>query len=142
MASNVPLPTLSADGWVYNTQKKADYLLGHFLVSEKSQDPFFTEVTSFPWLIATYGDSEIDLATNTEEALKNYLSVYYTTAKVSCTVETIDGNPNLLRLIIRASIIDADGTTFDMNNVLKVENSKVVDIARQNNGTLPITDLN
>lgn len=139
MADRYPVPTLSTDGWVYNTEKKADYLLAHFLVSEHSQDPFFDRIASFTWLLANHGEDMVTLASQTEQTLIDYLKAYF--PRVDCQVRTeqIDGNPNTWRIRMGVTITDLEGREFTLNNVARVENGKTVEFARLNNGSLPIT---
>lgn len=140
MADITPVPSLSPDGWVTNTVMKADYLLSHFFMSEKSRSPLFPDgVSSFPWLIQKYqGDPSIT-ARETEDTLRRYFGKYFPTvdAEVLAEAETEGSNRYQLKIYVR--VVDADNKEFILSKLADVVDSKIANILSLNNYGIPAT---
>ena len=132
------LGVMGSMGWVTDPFKKADQLLGLFMVARNSQDPFFKVQASLPWLLQRYEGKPMDLAEKTQEVLENYFRSYYAAANVEVSAYQEDpGQDNKWVLSIRLDLRDDKGRTVSLGKLVGYEGSKIMQIAALNNGSLP-----
>lgn len=134
------LGVMGSMGWLNDPFKKADQLLGLFLVARNSQDPFFKVEASFPWLLQRYEGKQYDLAEKTQEVLQLYFSSYYEACKCECSIKREnEGDDSKWVLTIRLDLRDDKGRTVSLGKLVSYEGSKLLQIAALNNGSLPTT---
>lgn len=134
------LGVMGSMGWLKDPFKKADQLLGMFLVARYSQDPFFKVESSFPWLLQRYEGKQFDLAEKTQEVLKLYMGSYFAQVHCECVAAKADvNNDNQWNLTISLDLRDDTGRTVRLGKLVTYEGSKVLQIAALNNGSLPTT---
>lgn len=87
---SIPVPHLSSKGWITDMTNKLDVLLSHFIVAEHSQSHiYFSNITSLPYLVATYGHNPDTMRDMTQSALERYLNRYFQAVEVEVTTRDI-----------------------------------------------------
>ncbi len=134
MADNIPVPSLSTDGWVTNTVMKSDYLLSHFFTAERSQSPLFPKnVTSFAWILQEYRGDMVTTARETQLALTNYFGAYFPTAEVEVVAKDETPGSTQVGLQIYVRVVDADNKEFILAKLAEIVDAKIVNILSINN---------
>ena len=136
-----PIPTLTSEGWVSEPYKKADFLLGHFFVSEASQSNTFAgNISSLPYLVQNFGSTPKEFALAVENNVTTLFNRYYvdtagnTTISVKASIKNADDSSiNRYELVLDASII-INGVNYVLGRVVDVENSIIKNISDLNNG--------
>lgn len=131
------LGVMGSMGWLKDPFKKADQLLGLFLVARNSQDPFFKVEASLPWLLQRYEGKQFDLAEKATEVLELFFKSYYQDAKCECTTYPQEGDDSKWILKIQLDLRDEKGRTVSLGKLVGYEGSKLLQIAALNNGSLP-----
>lgn len=132
--ADAPLPSLSSAGWIYSISEKTDNAMAHFFQAEYSQTALYEgNVASLPWIIQKYSGNMIDVGTNCQRILKDYLSRYFTTVDVQARTKQDDDNPNKTALLIYATVTDSSGTEYNVQHVVNLENSKIITWINMNN---------
>lgn len=137
--SNTRLVSLSMQGFETDLLKKADTMLGRFVVSEFSQTPFLPNFASFPYLLERYQKDMLGLATKVDETLQEYFSGEFTSVQVQTIVVEHPENAAWRLMRVRLDLRDKEGRTVQLARLVTTEGSKFLNIATENNGSLPIT---
>lgn len=134
MSNIIPVPSLSAAGWIVSSAEKADALLSHFYESEKSQSYLYGQnITNCQWLLEQYGNNIIEITSQIRSALQVYLGRYYDAVNVEVTNDDNADNPSgKITLHIYIDVTE-DGKTYSMGQLLNITNSKIQKIIRLNN---------
>lgn len=134
MAGDVLFPSLSEDGWVDSTPRKADYMMAHFVAADFSQSYIYAgKVTSFPYILAVNQGNMGAILSQTQHALMNYFSAYFQQVDVSVTEVPNDGSSVAIISIV-INFIDASGQTYSFAKLIKTMDSKFLEIVDINNG--------
>lgn len=129
MPSITSHPSLTVDGWTNSSIHVADQMLSDFFLSEYSQTFCFPgKVKSFPWMLQRYGDSPEQLAATAQSALLEYMSNQFTDVGVEVSSQQNDGSINTHSLYFFMVFTDTKGETFNLNKLIQVGNSKVLQI--------------
>lgn len=131
------LGVMGSTGWLRDAFKKADHLLGLFMIARYSQDPFFKIQTSLPYLLQRYEGKHFDLAEKTKEVLEVYFGSYYKQVRCECSVYPVEGNDNNWILKIELDLRDEKNATVSLGKLVSYEGSKLLQITALNNGSLP-----
>ncbi len=132
MIDDKPVPTLSSDGWVTNTQMKADYLISHFFLSEYSRTYLYHgDISSFPWLLQNNKDNAAKLKTDTQSTLSKYFGRYFPKAEVQVEVKQEEGSKYSITIVV--IVTDVDGKEFSIGRLADVLDSKLVKVQKINN---------
>ena len=127
------IPTLSPDGWVQTASLKLDYLLSHFFLSEYSASYLhYGQITSLPWIIATYNQDATRMAKECESTLESYLSSYYDKVKVRVNVK--ESETGKAKMILQIAVKTKDGIGVTREDLAEIEGSRILKIARINRG--------
>ena len=128
------VPSLSTEGWLESVDKKADRLLAHYLLSERSQSVLYHgKIKSVPYLVATYGNNTLDLQDKIGEGLYDLFSPYFDDLSYEVTVEEDKDNTAALEIKISATVTER-GVNYDLAFLIDVKDSKVNTFAKLNNG--------
>lgn len=130
--STVWVPTLSAKGWVKTLEEVIDITLSHTLVADYSQSNLH-EVTSFSWLVATYGNNPARLTEEAENAYKKLLNKYAERVDVDVTYKLIE-NSDKYELIVKLAAYSG-GKQYALSEKLEILDSTFVRVAELSNGT-------
>jgi hypothetical protein len=80
----IPVPTLSAQGWVYDVLPRFDYLMGHYVSSDMNQSEIYgSNVANLQGVLQKHTGDPIGTADGIQMSLLRYLSRYYD----KCTVD-------------------------------------------------------
>lgn len=129
------IPTLSVIGWVKSVEEKADYILSCFITSNFSQSVLYAgNITSLQYLVKKYSGDRLGLETDLKTILENKMNkVFDSNASVDVTVEEDEDNINSLSIRFRCIIVE-DGKQYAIGKLVQFINSKIVAIAKINNG--------
>lgn len=130
----IPVPTLSLDGWVKSTAEKADYLISHFYLSERSQTfLYLREVASMQWIVQeTQGDPSSTCKLLREEISK-YFGRYFTNVTVDATFSHDPPNSGKIAIRFFVSFTDNFDKEFILSRLVNILNSKIETISKINN---------
>jgi hypothetical protein len=139
---SVPVPSLSANGWVTETFAKADILLGHFFVSESSQSNVYKgQVASLPGIVQKFGANPDEMAKAVESnvaALFNRYFISSDTEVVTVSVKSSVTNANddsVSRYELKLDVsVTINGQFYSLGRIVNVENSTIKKIIALNNG--------
>lgn len=121
----IAAPSLSEDGWIYSGKGQADYIMACFLASDYSQSyVHYGQVSSFAWLIATYGDRSDLLRQQTTTTLQTLFGRYFNNVVVECSDVTPADKPNTFNMGIYVSFQDADGNTGKLSELVLINGSR------------------
>jgi hypothetical protein len=134
MITTIPVPVLSLDGWTVSTPHKADALISHFFLSNKSQTFFYgLNVASLPWILQKYEMNLDKIVEETQRTLSVYFQRYFSSVTVQCGVTESKTIAGQFSLDIFLSFLDESGTEFVLSRVIDVLNSKIENIITLNN---------
>jgi len=129
------LPSLSEDGWVDTTIKKADYLLSHFFLSDYSQSYiYFTKVSSLPWIIHKTQGNMSETVSMTQSVLSNYFSRYFNSVVVEVAEVINEAEPSVGQIRIYIQFTDETGKDFVLGKLLEIADLTIRKIIDLNNG--------
>lgn len=131
------LGVMGSMGWLKDPFKKADQMLGTFLVARHSQDPFFKVEASLPWLLQRYEGKQFDLAEKTQDVLGIYFGSQYQVMRCECTTFPEEGDNSKWILKIELDLRDEKDRTVSLGKLVGYQGSKLLQIAALNNGSLP-----
>ena len=129
----VPVPSLSASGWVYATAEKASLLMAHFFESDYLQSYLYRgKISNIQQLIQEYGNDIINFQSQLTSALELYLGRYYQVANVRVTTSdntgTLAGSVNVS---IQADVTE-NGNTYSIGKLVSINNSIVRTVVNLN----------
>lgn len=131
------IPTMSTMGWVDTIEEKADFTLSWFLVSDYSQSVVYHgSIKSLPWYIQRYSNNPYELRSQMITGLNELFSATFDEG-VTVDVEIVDIDPinKPGKLTVRLSvIIRSGGRDYMLGRLVEILNSRVVNIAKLNNG--------
>lgn len=130
----IPVPTLSASGWVRSTAEKADTLMAHFYESLKSQTQLFgSNVANLQYVIEQYAHDVVSLCQQLRATLQAYLENYYSAVTVDVTSDALT-QPELSKIPLRVhiTVTEKDGIRYSFGRLLVVSGTKLERIARIN----------
>lgn len=135
--STISVPTLSTFGWVSTPSEKIDFLLAHYVNSEKTQTALFGQnVANLQWVIFNNADDMPGTCRELESSLKNYLARYYPEGVSVETRYTLD-DPQLseTRVKITLSIhFKENSIEYSATGLIRMIDSKFENFTRTNNG--------
>lgn len=131
----IPVPSLSASGWVTAPAEKADLLMSHLYTSMYSQTQLYPDqVTSLQWIVQQYGHDISELTIQMQKWLNTYFNRYYTVADIR--ISNNDTASNVAGIItLTIDIVVNEGTDqYSIGALIKTRDSKLLEILRINNG--------
>lgn len=142
MSSKITIPALSADGWVSSTILTVDYMLQHYMLSDRSQvSPVGdTRAQSFSAIFAENEGNITATCTALEESLSKYLRGAFSDVEVEVAEnkdKPYDDYKSKVALNIYVRFTDSEGKSYNLARMLLTENMKVLDIIKLNNGDIP-----
>lgn len=130
-----PVPTLSTLGFVYDSANKFDSLIAHAFVADYNQTYLYPgTITSIPRMIEKSGNDKSALIDEIQSRFYEYLSRYYDSVTIVCTLEQTvpgeeDGTLNI-QLVITVTEQNAQSVYGRLVNTV---NSKLKKIIKLNN---------
>lgn len=134
MNAVIPVPTLSAAGWITSPAEKADSLFSDFYASDKNQTALYGQnVTNLQWLVQQYGHDVVAITTQLRSALEVYLRRYYPTVNVDVSSDdNIQNLTNQITLKVFCQVTD-NGKQYSFGRLITTLNSKISKIVALNN---------
>lgn len=132
----IPVPSLSAQGWIRDPAGKADTLLAHFYVSDKKQTALYGDnVANVQDIVQKHGHDIIALTSQLRTALNNYLQRYYDTINVDVRAnEDIEAGEATGKYTLSVyCLATEDGKQFSFGRLLQINNSKIEKVFSLNN---------
>lgn len=132
----IPVPTLSAQGWVRSSAEKADAILSHFYVSDKRQTSLYGDnVSNIQDIVQRCGHDIVALTQQLRMELSTYLSRYYDTANVDVRAQEITeaGIETGTYTLGVYCLVTEDGKQFSFGKLLQISNSKLEKVFSLNN---------
>lgn len=124
------IPTLSAKGFVSTVVDKAERAIAYFCVSQYSQTNLYRgNVVTLPWLVQKYGSDALEIRSQLQSALNNYLNRLFDEAQVEVVAED---DSETISLDTKIVVID-QGVRYDLGYIIRTTNNKVLDIFDINN---------
>jgi hypothetical protein len=135
MAAIIPVPTLSAAGWVTSKAEKADFLLSHWYESDKSQTALCgNNVSSLAYVLEQNSGDPVSAQAGIRAELERYLLAYYpegVNVQVKTNAPLTDPTPRV-EIKIYVEVIEA-GQTYIFGHLLQIANSRLEKVLRLNN---------
>jgi len=133
----IVVPALSEDGWVDYPAKQADYIFGHFFLSDYSQTYLYkNQVSSFAQVMQEHQGDVSKIARQLESTLRIYFLRYFSKVEVECDAIQDPDNPNKFIVRIYLTYTGTDGIEHNLGKMVNVLNSKIESvIALSNYGT-------
>lgn len=130
----IPVPSLSAPGWLLEISERADALMAYYITSEFSQSYlYYGKITSLPYHIKAYGSTPERLESRVEDDLGAYLRRYF--EEVEITVRTDIPNeqdPNRIDLRLDVIVLD-NGYRYSLGRQIKIQNKRIAEVFKINN---------
>lgn len=136
------MPALSSDGWVTDPVLTADYLFSHYFLSDHSQIEPVGNATakSFAQVVFEGTGSIPKTIELLDQSLTTYFGRYYTEVEVQIresATSRLDPYNFKAALDIYVGLTDRNGVVHNLARLLGMENMKVVEIIKLNNGEQP-----
>lgn len=131
----IPVPSLSAAGWVTSPAEKADLLFSHFYESDKFQTYLYPDgVSNLQYLVEKNSHDIVALVQSIRTTLEVYLGRYYEAVLVDVSVdedsaEFREGNVKL-RVFCR---ITENGKEYSFARLIETIDSKLKQVVKLNN---------
>lgn len=110
--TTIVLPRLDGDSWIEEPKAQAQQLLSNAIVADYSQSTVFHKnVTSIPYLVASYQNDPAALCLNIAEALKIMYQRYFDSATIDCNYIT---NPDTSYTISIGILLIKNGITYSI----------------------------
>lgn len=135
--SVIPVPTLSTFGWVSTPAEKIDFLLAHYVNSEKTQTALFGQnVANLQWVIYNNADDIPGTCRELESSLGTYLRRYYPeNVVVETTYDLENEQVSASRVKITMSVhFRENGIDYSATGLIRMIDSKFENFTRTNNG--------
>lgn len=129
------IPSLSIVGWLNDPESTADEILSAFLTTNTSQSTLNRNSNkSLQFILQRYGQDRLDLETAINEALSSkFKTVFGDNSQVDVVVTNPPETPAFMYIKFQADVVVA-GKEYSVGKLVNFENSKIVNIARINNG--------
>jgi hypothetical protein len=129
----IPVPTLSAKGWVDSLPEKADVLISHFFASDAFQSSLYAgEIANLQVLIQQYMHDIDGLKQGLRNSLEKYLGRYYSEVTVDIADDTAVNPSNRISLMLNCMVVEK-GRSYSFANLLSLVDSKFEKITKLNN---------
>ena len=133
MPSNIPVPTLSARGWVTAIPEKCDMLLAHFYASDVNQSYLYAgSIANVQGILRQHMHDIDSLRQDMRFKLENYFNRYFNHTIVEITDDRDTNTSNKITLRIHLMITD-DGRFYDGSYQVSFVDSKFEKILNLNN---------
>lgn len=131
-----PVPTLSTQGWVTDLSSKIDFLLAHFISSDKEQSNIYKEyVSNLQFIIEQYAGDPLSTADAIARTIQTYLGRYYQNVIAEAQFELVDAKESQTTVKITLALnFTEDGVNYTANRLLTYYNGKFKAITEVNNG--------
>lgn len=128
------LPTLSVDGWITSINKKADHLMGYFLLSQYSQSVlYYSNIQSLPYLIARYASDQMTLREQIGLSFYELFTPYFDEVSYQVDIRSSNNNDTVYEIRLSASVV-SEGMRYDLAYLVQTSQTTVLNYMKLNNG--------
>lgn len=128
---NLPYPTLSEVGLVYDANQKIEWIFADYCAAKHSQSTIFhNAIASFSYDEFEGSYDGMRTAEILQKSLEQIYGAYFDSADFEVTDNSEDGSSEL-RLIVKGVVVQ-DGKHYQLNEALAVNNSKINRISQFN----------
>jgi hypothetical protein len=135
MASTIPAPSLSVNGWITDSTARFESLLADFFEADGTQTVLFKgTVASLPTLVQEAGSQMAALTYQVQDALTKYLAAYYDGVEIQVSTSN-DGalNPSSYVEFTTQISVKENGVSLNYNRLLVTESGLLKQIIKLNN---------
>ena len=130
MAKIPTIPSLGL-GWIVDPPHQLNTMFAHALVADNSQSTVYAgNITSIPYLIATYQTSQIEMATELEASLQTFFSRVFPITSVTVDYDEAVGNKYQLYVSIN---VTANGNNYSLSAAIAVDNGVLLTVVKELN---------
>ena len=134
MPDNVKI-SLNPKGYISSVTEKLDALLTDFYSAEYSQSTLYKgNVASIQWIFQHKRNDPSGTADLIQRTLTTYLGRYFHEVFVSCTQATDKSTDNRAAVRLAITVKSQTGETATVYNIVKMLNSKFIQVIKENNG--------
>lgn len=143
MSNNVPAPSLSRMGWIYDTYPKFDTLMAWWVSSDKRQSDLMPQgVHNLQWIVSRNLQDMTGASSAIQNSLSMYLKPYFEDVNVTCESSLADPETSDVLYRITLTInFTANGKHVDGSRALLVENGKFLQFVNINNNGDPMNPV-
>lgn len=132
MTTTKVIASLSQDGWVFDSQKRLDYIVSYYILTDNIQSLVFKgNLISLPF---TYYNNISDpeaMKVAIKQDLDKLLGRYFQSVDIATTVRKI--NDTTYGIAIYAAVIDDEGIKYEISKALSINNSLSSKVVTLNN---------
>lgn len=138
-----PVPTLSKMGWVVDTHPKVDFLMAHWVRSDKRQNPLLVrKVHNLQWLLQRYQGDMLGLSEAINVDLTEYFSNYYTEVSVETSYRNLGETGESTDYHISMAISFTDGTArHSVARIIATDGKRFKNFVTDNNVGIEASSL-
>ncbi len=118
-----PVATLSRMGWVTDVNPAVDFMMAHWVRSDKRQNPLMpTAVYNLPWILYENRGNMTSICSAIVANLTTYFSTRYEDVSVTCNAinKNADGSSTDHHLSVTISF-NANGKHYDVSRILATD---------------------
>lgn len=128
------IASLSEDGWVDDPNKMLDYLVSYYILTDAEQSYVFKgELISLPKTYYEHINDPANLAMAMRSDFNRLLENYFSQTEVVCYAKEDETNTGLFYIFLSASVMDDLGVRYDLNRILKLNESRANNVITYNN---------
>lgn len=129
------IPTMSTKGWIDHPEDKADYIIACFMESNQSMTVTHrVQNVTLQYLLKVYANRMLDLESKLQDVLDEKLKAAFNAQSyANVTVVAAPEEPSKFTINFTGYIVTED-KTFTVGWMVQFQNSRVLQIARINNG--------
>lgn len=129
------IPTMGIKGWIDNPEDKADYIIACFMEANTSMTVLHRDQNkSLQWMLKEYANRMLELETALQDELDQKLKLAFNEQSYASVSVTADPTDPSKYTIDFTGFVVSDSKTYTVGWMVQFENSRVLKIARLNNG--------
>jgi hypothetical protein len=131
-----PVPTLSTQGWVVDLSSKIDFLLGHFISTDKEQSNTYKDyLSNLQSIIEEHQGDPLSTGDKIARTIQTYLGKYYqnVVAEARFSLNNEVESQTIVKITLSLNFTE-EGAQYTANRLLTYYNGKFKEITEANNG--------
>ena len=127
-------PSLSESSWLTTSQRIADAVIAHFLISNYSQSNIYTGNVSSMAYVIEQGQGDVNKTISLlENTLTTYLKRYFNQVSIEIKELNISNNSSNVSLTMYLGLIGLDGVGITLDKLISRVNSSTFKMVSLNN---------
>lgn len=130
---NVPVPSLSTQGLIYDSANKFDQLMAHVFAADANQSYLYKgRICSLTQLIEAGGSRAPDIEASLRQGFYDYFNRYYSEVGVEIVITELDNSASQLNFELKITL--AEGTQqSEYNMLVRTAHKRLQEIIKLNN---------